>query len=76
MTKPISLENLTPYQVEMLEIMWSLDSLEDFEAWQELLDAEDQQLCDVLVRLIIQETCEDLVSDVSQAREYLKKFQL
>lgn len=76
----ISIENLTPYQVEMLDAMWACESAEEYMDWYNLLDAEDQDMADVLQHLIIMETMEEMLSEVSSqyrdVREYLKKFML
>ena len=52
----IEINNLTAEQVEMLDIMWSFDSAEEYLDWYHLLDAEDQELADVLQHMIILET--------------------
>jgi len=76
----ISIENLTPYQVEMLDAMWACESAEEYMDWYNLLDAEDQDMADVLQHLIIMETMEEMLSDISgqyqDVRNYLKKFML
>lgn len=76
----ISIENLTPYQVEMLDAMWACESAEEYMDWYNLLDAEDQDMADVLQHLIIMETMEEMLSDISgqyaDVRKYLKKFML
>jgi uncharacterized protein YukE len=76
----ISIENLTPYQVEMLDAMWACASAEEYMDWYNLLDQEDQAMADVLQRLVILETMEEMLSEVSNqyqdVRDYLKKFQL
>lgn len=76
----IQLENLTPEQVEMCDIMWSFETAEEYLTWYELLDQEDQHQADVLQHLIIMESMEDMLSEVSNQyadiRVYLKKFML
>jgi hypothetical protein len=76
----IHLENLTPEQVEMCDIMWSFESADEYLTWYELLDPGDQRQADVLQRLIIQESMEDMLGEISNQyadiREYLKKFML
>lgn len=76
----IQLENLTPEQVEMCDIMWSFETAEEYLTWYELLDQEDQHQADVLQHLIIMESMEDMLSEVSNQyadiRNYLKKFML
>ena len=76
----IEIKNLTAEQVEMLDIMWSFDSAEEYLNWYHLLDAEDQEMADVLQRMIILETMDEMLEEVSDGyadvRNYLKKFQL
>ena len=72
----IQIENLTEYQVEMLEHMWSLESVEEYEEWYALLDEEDQQLADSLQQMIILAEMDDLMGDYKDAKEVLKKFAL
>lgn len=76
----IQIENLTPYQVELLDAMWACESMEEYLEWYNLLDAEDQDLADVLQHLVILETMEEMLSEVSNqyadVRRYLKKFML
>jgi hypothetical protein len=74
----IQLENLTPEQVEMCDIMWSFETLEEYLNWYELLDQENQQQADTLQRMIVMEAVEELL-DMDQCqdvRRYLKKFML
>jgi hypothetical protein len=53
------IRNLTPYQVELLDAMWSCDTMEEYETFYATLDSEDQQLADTLQRLIIMEALDD-----------------
>ena len=76
----IQIENLTPEQVEMLDAMWACESSEEYLDWYNLLDPKDQEMADVLQRLIILETMEQMLEEVSSGyadvRSYLKKFML
>jgi hypothetical protein len=72
----ITIENLTAYQVEMLDHMWSLDSMEEYEEWYNLLDDEDQQLADSLQQMIILAEVDNLLEDCTDAKQLLKKFAL
>ena len=76
----IQIENLTPEQVEMCDIMWSFESAEEYVEWYELLDDEDKRQADILQRMIILESMEEMLAETNntyrQARNYLKKFQL
>ena len=72
----IQIENLTEYQVEMLDHMWSLESVEEYEEWYNLLDDEDQQLADTLQRMIILAQMDNLMGECNDAKQLLKKFAL
>jgi hypothetical protein len=75
----IQIENLTAYQCEMLDIMWELESQEQYVEWYELLDPEDQLLAESLQCLIIMESLEPTIAGMDNywlATNYLKKFQL
>jgi hypothetical protein len=75
----IQIENLTAYQCEMLDIMWELDSEDEYIEWFKLLDPEDQLLAESLQCLIIFESLEPTVQEMDNywlANNYLKKFQL
>jgi hypothetical protein len=79
-TMSIQLENLTPEQVEMCDLMWSFETAEEYLEWYELLDSEDKRQADVLQHLIIQESMEEMLTEIASqygdVREYLKKFML
>ena len=76
----IEINNLTAEQVEMLDIMWSFDSAEEYLTWYHLMDAEDQEQADVLQHMIILETMDEMLEEVSDnysdIKSYLKKFML
>lgn len=76
----IEIKNLTAEQVEMLDAMWACESAEEYLNWYHLLDAEDQEMADVLQRMIILETMDEMLEEVSDGytdiRSYLKKFML
>jgi hypothetical protein len=72
----IQIEHLTEYQVEMLDHMWSLDSLQEYEEWYDLLDEEDQRLADSLQQMIILAEMDNLMGDCNDAKQLLKKFAL
>ena len=72
----ISIDNLTEYQVEMLDHMWSLDSLEEYEDWYNLLDEEDQRLADSLQQMIFLAEVDNLLDDCKDAKELIKIFAL
>lgn len=74
----IRIENLTEYQVEMLDHMWSLDTEEEFFDWYNLLEEEDQKLADSLQQMIILASFDEMVeaTQFKDAKEVLKKFAL
>ena len=71
----ITLTNLTQYQVNMLDKMWSIDSLEDFTQWRQSLDDEDQRLSLDLAEAV-RIAMSDEVLDCTEANEILSKFRL
>jgi len=76
----IQIENLTPEQVEMCDLMWSFESAEEYIEWYELLDDQDKRQADLLQRLSLIETMEEMLNEVTNqyvdVRAYLKKFML
>jgi hypothetical protein len=71
----ITLENLTPEQVEMLDILWSMTELSEVEEWQETLSEEEREMSESLIRLVILESMDRIItSDLSDAQKVLKKF--
>lgn len=74
----IKINNLTPYQVEMLDHMWSLDTMEEYLDWYNLLDKEDQNLAEALQKMIILATVDEMVeqTNYNEAKDVLKKFAL
>ena len=72
----IQIEKLTPYQCEMLDTMWEMETESEYFEWYELLDREDQLLAESLQCLIILESMEPTIVDTTVAARYLKKFQL
>ena len=74
----IEINGLTPYQVDMLDHMWSLDSQEEYFQWYDLLDEEDQKLADSLQHMVLLASMDEIVEETNfeDAKEALKKFAL
>lgn len=72
----IQIENLTPEQIEMCDIMWSFESADEYLTWYECLDNSEQRQADVLQRLIILESMEEMLNSYADANAVLKKFML
>jgi hypothetical protein len=78
MTKMIQINNLSQYEVEMLDHMWSLETEQEFLEWFYLLDDEDKLVADYLQRMIILAGAEQLIEETEykDAKQVLKKFAL
>jgi hypothetical protein len=72
----IQIQNLTEYQVEMLDHMWSLDTYEEYQEWMDLLDDEDRALAESLSELVIIAEMDNVIGDCKEAKDALKKFAL
>lgn len=70
----IQLENLTPEQVEMLDIMWSLESYDEFQDYLNSLSKSDRQMAETLAKLVILSEMDNLVGECTEAKEVLKRF--
>jgi hypothetical protein len=48
----LNINGLTQEQVEMLDIIWSFDTKEEYESWFELLDDDEASMCFGLMELL------------------------
>jgi hypothetical protein len=73
---PITINNLTEHQRELLDILWSLKELEDVVEFKATLSDADQLEVDTLIRLVILESIDnsDLTDDLTLANLVLDKF--
>ena len=58
---PISIHGLTSYQVDLLNLMWQFEELEDIESWKETLDSETQHQVDLLMRMVVLAATDNLL---------------
>ena len=78
----MQINNLTPEQCEMLDIMWNeLDSEEEYFAWYDSLSPEKQREAELLQRLVIMESIDDEMlqennTSFAEANAVLDKFRL
>ena len=72
----IKIYGVTKRQKRILNIMWNLESEEDYFEWYESLDEELQKEAELLQRLIIMASLDEDKVDTTDAKEYLKKFAL
>ena len=73
------IEGLNEEQVEMLDFMWSLDSMEEFEEWKSGLDRRERLLADTLQRMVLMAALDDALETEKaypDAKKLLKQFQL
>jgi hypothetical protein len=72
----IQIENLTQEQVEMLDVMWELDSYEDYCNYLDSLSFEDRRMAETLSEMVILAEMETLIGQCTEAKEVLQKFAL
>lgn len=75
----IELTGLTPRQVELLDTIWNIDSVEDCHEYIQNLEPQDQLDCQTLVRMIALELIDQAVNGMDQWREsqvVLDKYRL
>ena len=72
----IQIQGVSKRQKRMLNIMWNLDSEEDYFEWYNSLDENLQQEAELLQRLVIMAELDNEVRDTTDAKELLKQFAL
>ena len=77
----IEIHGLTVEQKEMLDVMWSIDSVEDFENWISLLDYDDYMMARSLSQLIVAEYLEEAFkrksyNNFAEAKTVIEKFRV
>ena len=73
------IDGLNEEQVEMLDFMWSLDSMEEFEEWKSGLDRRERLMADTLQRMVLMAALDDALETEKaypDAKKLLKQFQL
>jgi len=73
----IRIEHLSQEQYQMLDLIWSFNSQDEYLEWYSELDEPDRQQALVLMRLMAYEVLEHKVDTFrDQARELLNQFRL
>ena len=73
----IRIENLSAEQHQMLDLIWSFNSQDEYLDWYGELDEPDRMQALVLMRLMAYEVLEHRVGEFrDQARELLDQFRL
>jgi len=72
----IKIHGVSKRQKRMLNIMWNLDSEDDYFEWYNSLDEHLQKEAELLQRLIIMAELDNATLDTADAKELLKQFAL
>jgi hypothetical protein len=78
MEKKISITDLDRHQVNLLEEMWGLKDISEYESWFEELSHSDQLQVRTLQQILMHEFMEGLleITGLAESREVLKKFRI
>jgi len=72
----ITINGLTPHQVDMLNHMWSIDSYDDLLEWQASLSYEERQVSETLVDLLTLAELDEVITskeDYTEANKVINK---
>lgn len=67
-----TINGLTYYQKDLLEVMWEIDTPEEFQEWYQLLDDYDQREVDLLKLMLVYDLLDE-VDNFDQAREVIAR---
>ena len=67
----ITISGVTKRQKRMLNIMWKLDTEDDYFEWYYSLDEELQAEADILQRMMILESFEEDLGNLTEAKDAL-----
>jgi uncharacterized protein YukE len=68
----VTIQGVTKRQKRMLNIMWNLDSEDDYFEWYNSLDVELQQEAELLQRLVIMAELDNEVRDTTEANKLIQ----
>jgi hypothetical protein len=68
-----SINGLTYYQKDLLDVMWEIDTPEEFREWYQLLDDYDRKQVDLLKLMLVYDLLDD-VYNLDQAREVIDRI--
>ena len=76
--KKISITDLDRRQVNLLESMWGLKDLSQYENWFEELSESDQLQVQTLQQILVHECMEDLleITGLEESYDVLKRFRI
>ncbi len=73
----ITISGLTKRQVELLDTMWELKDMEDYEQWRDSLDEETMNEVDTLEQMVLLAQSDEIADcECEKAMAYLDKFML
>jgi len=73
----ITITGLTKKQVELLDTMWELQDIEDYENWKSSLDEETMNEVDTLEQMVLLAQSDEIEDcECEKAMAYLDKFML
>ena len=73
----ITITGLTKKQVELLDTMWDLVDIEDYENWRNSLDENTMNEVDTLEQMVLLAQSDEIEDcDCEKALAYLDKFML
>ena len=76
-SREININGLTPEEVQMLDMMWNIESQEDMQDWVDSLTRKEKITVYRLRNLLIAELIDyENVQDLSLAKQVLKKYTL
>jgi uncharacterized protein YukE len=68
----ITIQGVTKRQKRMLNIMWNLESEDDYFEWYHSLDEELQREAELLQRLVIMAELDNEVRDTTEAKKLIE----
>ncbi len=73
----ITISGLTKRQVELLDTMWELKDMEDYEQWRDSLDEETMNMVDTLEQMVLLAQSDEIADcECEKAMAYIEKFML
>jgi hypothetical protein len=72
----VTIEGVSKRQKRLLNIMWNIDSSEDYEEWKSGLSEELMNEVDTLETLLMYESIEEELQSFQDAKNVLSKFAL
>ncbi len=73
----ITITGLTKKQVELLDTMWELKDVEDYEQWRDSLDEETMNEVDTLEQMVLLAQSDEIADcECEKAMAYIEKFML